>query len=274
MRDPGSGIRRPEGEPAMPRDALKRYKQANTPAYDQAVDNVLADLWHAEINPHGNITEIAQAALAVQRAGDDPPDFAARAAKLRSPQPASGANPCRPTPAEPLRRVVPYSWFLNFHLGSGLTGIRNVRDMPLPDEAHEVIPFSQFTGRVGRKDTSSWWTFDRPAPVEGEAYMAELALPETTLSAAHESACVVEIPIPHTHFPVDLFKPSALDGFMKDSRFVPDCSSCVHGWSAPAEPQFKKRPELVSESFAYRDVKPGLDTITVAYFPIRVKSDS
>lgn len=293
MRDPDSGIRRPEGGTStMPRNALKQYKQKNTPAYDQAVDNVLADLWHAAINPHGNITKIAQRALAKTCCGGDIPDFETEAATLRSPQPASGANPCRPTPAEPLRRVVPYSWFLAYHLKSNspaqstspaparrgnFTTIRNLSGhmpgkTPAAGSAKNLLRV-HFRGRVGQPNHVTWWTFGPSSsrPNSGYAYMMELALPESGHKAAEACKMVVEITIAPGVFPVELFKPSALDGFCAYTRFSPDHSDAPHGWTKP-DPSYAKRPELVSESFAYHEIDKKVREIAVVFLPYCVKS--
>lgn len=244
--------------PDMFIDALTRFKDTHGEAYGEAIDNIRRDL-HGDDNPHGNIGREAQDSLNKACAGGAV-DLVAVIAAHQSHQPAAAARP-RPVPAEPLRRVVPYSWFLSFHIGAASERTLNLQ--PGTKRKTAEIPHASFTGTTGQVGGPSWWTWGSPPPEHGRDYVEELALPQTTKEAAMKGG-VVEISIPRDRFPTDLFKPSALDGFMARTRFEPDLTDTPHGLTQPENTTtHSRRPELVSRSFAYGELDDKIEIISV-----------
>jgi hypothetical protein len=255
-------------------ETIKNFDPDGNGSYRTAIDNTVQDM-NTDCNPYGNITSVAQNSL--NRCCNPPHggkciDIEMLVRDHQSHQRASGAIP-RKKPEENLRRVVAFHTFVDFHHKSGRDALANlVRAKSVKTEALSV---QAMRGSTGRDGCLSWWTFGLPRPDNGRKYAEELALtieeanPADAVADAAKINGVVEVQIPSSSFPKNLFKPSALDGFCRNTKFKPDHTSSEHGWTKPdsnAKVGLERRPELVSQSFSYTDVDPDID-LDITYLP-------
>lgn len=253
-------------------EKLEEINQACGGTYKAALENCRQD-W-----PNSGAANVNIPMTAAQKLIDAAPTLTAATiddvvALYASHQPESGAV-ARDKPSEPLRRVAPYNAFVYYCLGETSETVASIDNIVLDDAGSEDIPLDAVKGTVGTPGRCSWWTWGSPPPDNAADYVEQLALPHATIDRAAQARGAVEISIPHDRFPAELYKPSALDGFMEHSRFAPDVTDAPHGWSKPAnEADHPKRPELVSSSFRYEELKTkGMATLSVLYLPYHVRS--
>jgi hypothetical protein len=246
---------------------LKQFARPHGGLYENALKNIISDM-HGPSNPRGNITQQAQRSLdskCASSGGTSPVDVKLVISEHYSYHSASGA-PARSKPQETLRRVVPYSFYVVFHL-KGAIDTTSLLGNVVAAETTDV-PLAGLRGWTSDPQSASWWTWGAPPPGSGEEYVKQLALPQFNIGEASESGGVAEISIPHEAFKDPLYKPSALDGFMKNSPFAPDLTDTPHGWSKPDDPTaHPPRPELVSRAFAYAELRGSAASIRVATIP-------
>jgi hypothetical protein len=247
-------------------DSIESYDPDADGSFQTAIDNIVLDM-KGDSNPYGNITSIAQESL---NNGCNHPhggrcvDMEKLVRDHHSHQKASGAV-ARNKPDEDLRRVVPFHTFVDYHHKGGVKALANL--VRVGAVKTTTIPIKAMRGSTGRDTDPSWWTFGPPPPANGQQYADELAL---TVEHKHPTGApadaamikgVVEVRIPPSAFPRDIFKPSALDAFCRNSKFEPNLSPDDHGWTKPdiAKVGLVSRPEFVSQSFAYSEIKDDID---------------
>ncbi len=229
------------------------------PRFDQAVDNALRDVQSAE-NPHGNLTPPLVVALD-GRCHDDVPL-----------EPVIGEHCCNrrpelhrrsePTP-DPVRRVMPRSDFIQYHLlGPGAANeesLDHYRRQFAPGRHQESTV--DWGGSSGLPDRPSWWTFEeegRAAPADGKTLLLELALGERARDLAERDGAVVDLGISPGELEVEFFKPTSLEGFGPETLFRPELSEAPYGRTEPVDEELEGRPEIVSRSFRYDDLREEL----------------
>jgi hypothetical protein len=247
-------------------ELIKCFDPNANGSYRIAIENIGLDM-HGDSNQYGNITSVAQKSLD-DCCGSSHVGSCNDVEKLvrdhQSHQKASGAT-ARNKPEDDLRRVVPFHTFVDHHYKGGVKALANLVRVGAVNTT--TIPIEAMRGGTGRDTAPSWWTFGLPHPRNGQQYAAELAL---TIEHSHPNDApadaamikgVVEVRIRSSEFPKDVFKPSALDGFCPDSKFKPDLSPSTHGWTKPdmAKDGLARRPELVSQSFSYSEIKRNID---------------
>jgi hypothetical protein len=247
-------------------DSIESYDPDADGSFQTAIDNIVLDINGAG-NPHGNITSVAQESLnscCKVPHGGKCVDIEKVVRDHHSHQKASGAV-ARNKPDEDLRRVVPFHTFVDYHHKGGVKALANM--VRVGGIKSTTIPIKAMRGETGRDTDPSWWTFGPPPPDNGQQYADELALtvehkhPKGAAADAAMIKGVVEVRIPPSAFPKEVFKPSALDAFCRNSKFEPDLTSANYGWTKPdiAKVGLARRPELVSQSFSYSEIKPDID---------------
>jgi len=135
------------------------------------------------------------------------------------------------------------------------------------------LEMDELQGTTGRPEEPTWWTFYEKtcdAPGTGESYMHELALSESEIKTAEQDNTVVELSIDAEILGEPLYKPTALDSFIPDTKFEPELTGKTCGYTVPQNPGLQSRPELVSSSVSYRRL--NMNTIlTVKKIPYQIK---
>lgn len=104
----------------------------------------------------------------------------------------------------------------------------------------------------------AWWSFDGSSssfpPVAAGDYMKELGLSDLDITDAKAAGYAVVVEVPTESFgEVEFYKPCALDNFIEDSNFCPDCTTAPHGWTRHRVTNQKGHPELISEPMQYSE---------------------
>lgn len=187
------------------------------------------------------------------------------------------------TPAnEPLRRVTSLQFFVLYHMlesfrGKNLLGRSSDKHGSVPklkkhlidrfeDAGDEIdLDLDELEGSIGKHNEPTWWTFDEKGvdiAESGEIYMKELALGEGNLKEAEKDNTAIELSIDGEALGQDIFKPTALDAFIPETNFEPELTGKSYGYTAPGELGLQSRPEVVSASVPYRELRKN-STVTL-----------
>jgi len=270
------------------------FNQLNTlggknPPLTGAVENIKKD-WQSAFQPHGNIRPPVSDSLceSCKPYAANATDHLEKAVKehqsIHKPKDFTDISSAI---AGPLRRAVTLSDFLHYHInesfrGKNLFGQSFDRHGSIPILKREylarlangqaVLEIDELNGSTGPADKPNWWTFfidTDDIPVSGETYMKELALDVRQIEEAERDKLVLEVLIPTEILNRPLFKPTALDAFVPETKFAPELTGYIYGNTKPDEPALQSRPETVGEPVTYRDLPPGT-RITVNKYHFRI----
>lgn len=242
-----------------------------TDGYAAAVQNVYRD-WRTDANPHGNICPNCQRSLdeCCAAAPSSKDDVIRIVDEHRSFETAA----CRTFIDKKewaIARVIPAPTFLTWHIkeagkagGGNLDTLKNLKGMTAPSG----VPKAVLRGTTGQPNSVNWWTLPDVVPpaATGEDYAEELALFPDVVEAGRRHG-FVEVRLVATDVPEQFYKPSALDGFCRDTPFRPDVTDCWHGWT-DASDKDRRRPEIVCRAFGYRALRNGAK-VTITALPRR-----
>ena len=173
-----------------------------------------------------------------------------------------------------LKRVLSLNDFVRFHINDDSVdkftffynpaSLSSYKKDILEQENSFSMDQEDLIGTTGCMDSQTWWTFnldDYPPPTTASTYVNELALEENYQEEIKNDGLAIEITIPSKALNKPLFKPNALDGFNENTRFRPELTGLPYGMTCPVDDSFRGRPELVSESERYQELK--FETITI-----------
>nr|VFK78251.1 MAG: hypothetical protein BECKSD772D_GA0070982_101019 [Candidatus Kentron sp. SD] len=258
-------------------NCLKRLRAfaEDNPAYQHAIRNIRRDL-RAGDNPHGNIGPARARALADACADTTLPlpDVIAEYQTIKRPDLAEPI----PRPDAPLRRVMSLTCFVTYHYSkqryvreassdteSSLDKFVNKlkRDLEplLEQNKSKEYKLNDFHGSTGKPEQPTWWSFredgNRTTTNNGKRYLRELALSELEIKKAMKDGMAIEVIVPEEIIRKPLYKPCALDSFKEETLFRPDLSDASFGRTVPFNPNLVGHPELISESFPYKEMGAG-----------------
>lgn len=237
----------------------KLEEKRGDPRFAQAVENVYQDLYSKEGNPHGNLKPELVKALDGCCDGD------------RELVEVIDEHCCHRFPAlhcqsraaaDTVKRVMSLSDFIQYHrLG---TGAANESEMGVYRRLYatveaESISVVSMSGSTGPPERPCWWTFDEPEvspPEDGKTLVEQLALSEEAKDLAKSDDRVITLELPSGE--VEMFKPTSLEGFEEDTRFRPELTGSPFGRTQPARQGLDGRPELVSRSVRYQELREDL----------------
>lgn len=254
-----------------------------------AVENIKKD-WQSKDQPHGNIKPPVTVSIS-RKCDSYPEDETGHLEETITAHQSiniPGFYQTVSTPGgEPLRRAVSLSVFLHHHInesfrGRNLLGKSYDRRTSIPKFKRHLLErfkndqveleLDELSGSTGPPGKPTWWTFyDKycDAPGSGEAYMKELALDDKQLESAEIDNVVMEVIIYPEMLGQDLFKPTALDAFEPETKFEPELTGKAYGYTSPREPALQSRPEVVSASIPYRDLRKNTP-VTVKKYPYKI----
>ncbi|MBF0495396.1 MAG: hypothetical protein HQK58_02290 [Deltaproteobacteria bacterium] len=130
---------------------------------------------------------------------------------------------------------------------------------------------------IGPPWSATWWTFETSdlelvPPATGEDYMKELALSAREMDNGKNTA-VIELEITVEGLDSKVYKPTALDGFCSNTLFKPELTDRPYGLTCTAETGIKFRPEVISASKRYRDLKTKQVRLTIISFMEKKKNE-
>jgi hypothetical protein len=254
--------------------------EAADPAYAQAARNVREDL-RSTSSPNGNIREGVASAIEAECCNHG--KTARRHLRkvieaYRTHEAAAYADNQQSVPPDGLATVVPMSTFISYHAAGSTADSRQLlkskkRRERLRDALFDIpkvraidASYKVSLGRRKIKGTTSaprnltWWTETTLMPngtAPGKTVMCRLALSETTLLQAERDGHVVFVTMPEAGFNNSgrtVYKPSALDGYCRETKFRPELSGMPHGLTCPDDDALAPLPELVSASISYINI--------------------
>jgi hypothetical protein len=261
----------------------KCFKQLNglaemEPSMTKAVENIKKDCRSAD-QPNGNIPVAiskAMSGICSKYPENQTGHLEETVKNHQSINKPKFYTPVSPPQDEPLRRAISLSSFIAFHIleshrGKTLIGKSSAKHSSFPylkkallDEFEDnrvELEFDRLQGTTGKQGEATWWTFYEKGgdmPKIGEKYMQELALGEDEMKKAEKDKIVVELAINAETLGKELFKPTALDSFIPETKFEPELTGRPYGYTAPEESGLQSRPELVSASVRYSDMNKNM----------------
>jgi len=261
------------------------------PAMKRAVKNVIMDI-QSDQQPKGNIkTHIVEAIenICSKHPGKKTGHLRKTITNHQSIKNAEFYDPVPPPKGKPLQRVVSFFNFVKYHILDGSRGKTLIgrsyskqdallflkKDILSRFEKRKSIKIEldELQGSTGKEDEPTWWTFyekDSVIPGTGKTYMQELALTDEEMQEAEMDNTTIQLTVTAEELGRDLFKPTALDSFFPETKFEPELTGNVYGYTSPQESGLRPRPEIVSASAAYRDLK-NTKSLKLKRFPYKIE---